>query len=454
MRADLLITDAQLFGHGCGDLRISDRRISDLAPHLSRKPGEMTVDAQGGVLLPGLIDHHLHLFATAAANASLNCGPPKVTNESELGAVLSAAKIEGGQWIRGIGFHESVCAQLDRHWLDRVGPDVPVRIQHRSGMLWVLNSRAIAELEERTNEAFPAGAERAADGTLTGRFYDLDQWLGARLPRKWPALHDISNQLARFGVTAVTDAGVNNGLEQWEALARAQSRGELRQRVGVMGSEELNDCDDSAKTPMWRGPLKVYLRESGLPDFDELCQRIGQSHAVHRPVAVHCVTRTELVFALAALRDVGAIPGDRIEHASVCDDDALAQLAQMQVTVVSQPHLITERGDRYLQDVAADDLPHLYRGAAFKAHGVPLAAGSDAPYGGIDPWAAMRSAMTRETLRGEVMSAAEALPAADALALFGGTLANPAAGLRPLANRASGGSLPLLGRVECALTGA
>ncbi len=30
-------------------------------------------------------------------------------------------------------------------------------------------------------ERLPAGAERAANGELTGRFFDLDAWLGARL---------------------------------------------------------------------------------------------------------------------------------------------------------------------------------------------------------------------------------------------------------------------------------
>ncbi|MFO7776920.1 MAG: hypothetical protein R6V28_01055, partial [Nitriliruptoraceae bacterium] len=38
--------------------------------------GERIVE--GGYLLPGLHDHHLHLLATAAAADAVPCGPPDV----------------------------------------------------------------------------------------------------------------------------------------------------------------------------------------------------------------------------------------------------------------------------------------------------------------------------------------------------------------------------------------
>lgn len=428
----LLIRRAQLLGRGRCDLRVTDGRIAALAPDIPVQSGECVIAANGHTLVPGLNDHHLHLFATAAARESVDCGPPAVGDEESLRDALRQASAAGTGFIRGVGFHDSVCARLDRHWLDRVCPDRPVRIQHRSGMLWVLNSCALEQLHIEAGEELPSGAERAEDGTLAGRFYDLGGWLGARLERSWPSLHGLSRELARFGITGVTDTGARNGREAWAALNGAAERGELLQRLLVMGNEELHGLSLASPERVGLGPLKIYLREAALPAYDSLVRRIESAHDHARPIAVHCVTRVELHYALAALADAVPLPGDRIEHASVVDDHALERLAALGVAVVTQPHFIVERGDQYLADVDAEDQPLLYRGAGFLCAGVSLAAGSDAPYGATDPWAAMRAAVTRRTRDGVQMMADECLTPLQALALFAGDLHRPGSGLREL----------------------
>lgn len=441
----LLIRRATLLDGRCVDMRIADGVIRQLAEHLVPEPGERPLDARGGLLLPGLHDHHLHLYATAAAEASLRCGPPAVKDEAGLRTALQSHSTAPGEEIRGTGFHESVCAQLDRHWLDAVRADCPVRIQHRSGMMWVYNSRALAELQLDAAEPLPEGVERTEHGELTGRFFNLDAWLGARLsrqPRPPLSLRRLSQRLASFGITAVTDTGVNNGRAQWQCLQRAVEQEELLQRVLVMGKAELAGLAPAPPAGLQPGypqsvrlqvgPVKLYLREVALPDWDDWTAQIAAAHRQQRAVAIHCVTRVELTYALAALREVGTMAGDRIEHASVADDHALATLAELGVTVVSQPHFVAERGVQYRQDVDPDDLPWLYRAASFLRAGVAFAAGSDAPYGGTDPWAAMRAAMERRTGDGVVMSAHEQLSPEQALALFGGTPLQPGSGVRPL----------------------
>ncbi len=431
--APLLIRRAQLFGRGRCDVRVAGERIVAVAERLEPAAGERLIDASGGLLLPGLHDHHLHLFATATARASLFCGPPAVADEAALRELLALHYQSGDGWMRGVGFHDSVCAGLDRHWLDRVCPERPLRIQHRSGMLWILNSCALAQLRLAPDEVLPAGVEREAGGAPSGRFFDLDAWLGERLPRAWPSLRELSLELARFGITAATDTGVNNGRATLEALAAASERGEIAQRLLVMGNEELHRAAASDDGAVAIGPLKLYLREAALPDLDELAQRMRAAHDCGRAVAVHCVTRVELYYALAALEQAGARAGDRIEHASVAADAAIEQLAALGVSVVTQPHFIAERGDQYLRDVDADDQPLLYRGAGFLRAGVALAAGSDAPYGATDPWAAMRAAVARRTRDGAIIGADEALTPEQALALFGGDPHRPGGALRELA---------------------
>jgi predicted amidohydrolase YtcJ len=166
------------------------------------------------------------------------------------------------------------------------------------------------------------------------------------------------------------------------------------------------------------GPEKLVLDERALPPLAELTDRVRAAHAKQRAIAVHCVTRAELVLALAALEEAGPRAGDRIEHASVAPPELAAWLARLGVTVVTQPGFVRSRGDAYLREVEERDRPWLYRCAGFDAAGVALGAGTDAPFGEPDPWLAMQAAVDRRTAAGERLGAREALSPERALALF------------------------------------
>ena len=102
----MLIRGAEVAGQ-LRDVRCENGRIEALAAKLPPRPREAIVEARGGALLPGLHDHHLHLFALAAALESVVCGPPQITSADALSRVLHAAPVRAG-WIRGTGYFESV----------------------------------------------------------------------------------------------------------------------------------------------------------------------------------------------------------------------------------------------------------------------------------------------------------------------------------------------------------
>lgn len=412
----MLILRAELADGLRRDLRIADGRIDAIAASLTRRAGESVIDAAGGSLLPGLHDHHLHLFALAAAQGSLHCGPPHVRNAAALSEQLARARAATppGAWIRAIAYHESVAGPLDRTRLDAWLPDRPLRIQHRSGSLWILNSEALRLVE--IERAPPAGTERDASGAPNGRLYRCDDWLRERLGSDaLPSLSKVGRALARLGVTGVTDATPSNGADEARSLGLALERGELSQRVHLMGAAKL---PVPLHPQLTRGPRKLVLDEARLPDFDALCGEIAEAHAEGRAAAIHCVTRAELVFAVSAFRAAGCQPGDRLEHAALSDAPCLALLATLPLTVVTQPNFIAERGDAYYREVAATDHPHLYRCRGFDDAGIPLAGGTDAPFGEPDPWAAMRAAVERRTPTGQVLGPRETLSPERALSLF------------------------------------
>lgn len=355
------------------------------------------------------------MMALAASLDSLRCGPPDLHSAEQLVSLLHRHNATGDAgWVRGIAYHPSIAGDIDRDWLDRCIPDRPVRIQHRGGRLWVLNSLALQELGAPASDC-PAGLEQV-DGRATGRLYEGDNWLRTRLNSRPPSLVRASKLLASYGVTGITDTTPTNGITEWQYFQQSQRSGQLLQRVRMMGSQQLQACRETELLQL--GEFKIHLLESRLPDLDDLVQGIAAAHTSGRAVAVHCVTLTELVFALSALQSAGARSGDRIEHASITPPDLLQSIREMGLRVVTQPHFITERGDQYRTDVDVGEQPWLYRGASFITAGIPLAGGSDAPFGDPDPWRSMRAAVERTTGSGKLMEAGERLTPEQALLLF------------------------------------
>ncbi|HET8709823.1 MAG TPA: amidohydrolase family protein, partial [Spongiibacteraceae bacterium] len=419
----MLIRRAEINFSAIVDIRVADGIVVEIGQQLVPQTDEAIIDARSRALIPGLHDHHIHFLASAAARESLFCGPPQIADENALRQALQqhAANLPSGKWLRGIGYHASVAGDIDRHWIDRVVADVPVRIQHRSGRLWILNSCALEQLGDLDESPL-----EKINGAYSGRLYDADVWLRERIGRQLPDIAAASLQLTRYGVTGFTDTSVSNTAESFTQFAQWQANGELSQHVVMMGDSTLVDWVNSSR--LQRGALKMHLHENDLPEFEAMCAAIAASHTAARPVAVHCVTLVELVFTLNAFAETGTIAGDRIEHAAIAPPEMLEQLSALKLIVVTQSNFIAERGDAYLRDVDPQDQPWLYRLRGFLKAGIALAGGTDAPFGDWNPWAAMQAAVTRRTASGAAIGIDEALTPEQALELFLGDPLLPGAG--------------------------
>src|SRR3546814_1134621 len=71
----MLIRNAEIWSGTDGrtsdiaDVRLSQGHIAEIG-RLVREPEESSIDARGGALLPGLHDHHIHLFARSEEHTS------------------------------------------------------------------------------------------------------------------------------------------------------------------------------------------------------------------------------------------------------------------------------------------------------------------------------------------------------------------------------------------------
>jgi predicted amidohydrolase YtcJ len=414
--ATILIRNVAAGGRSGVDVRAGAEVILAVGRSLSSRPGEQVLDGAGGALIPGLHDHHVHLRAAVAARQSADVSAAASPAGFDQ-IVATAAAAAGRGWLRVVGWDENAAGPLDRYRLDSLAGPAPVRVQHRSGAMWVLSSAALAQAGAESCQE--PGAERDEQGRLTGRLLRMDSWLRDRIPVRAPdaaqsGLAEYAAGAARLGVTGFTDATPGRDAADAADFARLSAAGTLPQRLVLMGPPGLPVPATSRVTP---GPVKIILDDATLPGLTELSDAVAAAHRAGVPVALHCVTAGQLAVAVAALEEAGPA-GDRIEHAGIVPPGFGERLAGLGVAVVTQPGFIAARGDSYLRQVPLPERDWLYPCASLIRAGVSVAAGTDAPFGPADPWACMAAAVTRRTRSGRIAGSAERVTALRALRLF------------------------------------
>ncbi|WP_435769647.1 amidohydrolase family protein [Nocardioides sp. SYSU DS0651] len=395
----LLLRGALLDGR-LVDCRLADGVVAELAPRLEPHPGEPVLEAGGGALLPGLHDHHVHVLAAAAARASLDLrGGPLPAADASLGGPAAA---DDGGWLRVVGLGDDDATRAD---LDAVWPGRPVRAQHRSGALWVLSSAAIEELGDHLTE----------EERRTGRVWrERGRWEGALAALDLTAqLTEVGTAYARWGVTGLTDA-----TPDLEPSALATVRAAVPQRVCSLG-------------PGVRAlPRKVLVTDHDDDAWPRLRAGVAAARAEGRPVALHAVSATALALVLAVLDEVGVVPGDRVEHAAVCDDRTADRLAELGLVVVTQPSVAARRGAAMLEEAEPAERPWLWRVRGLVERGVPVVLSSDAPYGDPDPWTTIRLAASAGPGPGSPWLGDESIDPGVALRSYLTSPADPAGAVR------------------------
>jgi predicted amidohydrolase YtcJ len=407
----------------------------------ARMPRAEVLRVRGGLVVPGFVDAHLHVQACASAALAADAGGVDGVGRL-LQVVGSAAKGQRSPWVSVSGFEPRLLGTElapTRHELDRVAPVAPVRIRHRSLHAWLLNSAAlrVAGLDRQV----PRGVTLFRDetGEPTGWVLDHDGRLRERLGPAWPpetfeqAVAEWSAARLREGVVAVLDASASNDAERLHRLADWHRRGVLAQRVTALASPGTPPAPGDPRAAA--GPAALGLVALPPPHGHALPSLAGwklipepgtgpdervllAAWEAGEQVAVHCA---DLEGLGALLQTVERVPTARrgrlrIEHAALCPPEWLPRIARCGATVVGHPGFVHAHGDRYLAEGPALPASWLHRLRSWLAAGVPLAFGSDAPAGPVDPLAAWRAARTRRTSGGRVLGEDEALGPLEGLA--------------------------------------
>ena len=230
-------------------------------------PETPVIDLQGQVVLPGLIDSHLHVQNIGAAKMQLELAGK--SKEAILEMVAEAAKsAQPGQWILGHGWINDEWADPAfpcKEELDAVAPENPVYLKRGCCHGAWVNSCACKLVGVTDDTPNPVGGEvmKKPDGTLLGIVTDQAQ---EPFNRAIPAYNKEQIQkialLAQdtffpFGITSVQDAGSSQQwIDAWEELYK-DNRLKVRMylTLRVVGRPSYQELYDGTVKLLKRGAL-------------------------------------------------------------------------------------------------------------------------------------------------------------------------------------------------------
>lgn len=356
-------------------------------------------DLQGGCVVPGLVDAHVHFPSWAVSRRELRLQDAG----SAVDAAARAGAVGGRGWIRGRGWREELWPDRPtRELLDAATGDRPCALRSQDGHSVWINS--------------------AAGGAGDGILREEAAWAFQRehfeptLAEKVDAIRAALPVVAARGVTGIHDFdGGRLAPEAFAALA-----GELTLRVhqsvpperiadGAFVKVFMDGTLGSGTARMLGGGGMQLLSPDALAEVVRLAAAHGKPVAVH---AIGDLANREALDAFAATAAIWRPLGlrHRIEHAQCVHPDDLPRFAQIGVTAsVQYSHAPSDRP--IAERVWADRLDRAYPFAGLLAAGAKLAGGSDAPVEELDPIAGLAAAVAEGVPAEVALESFTAVPA-------------------------------------------
>jgi len=248
------------------------------------------VDLKGQMVMPGLIDTHIH--AVRGALTALGLAFPVTASTDEIKAAVKQAnadrKLKKGDWLEGAKWQHDY-KTLNTKMLDEVSPDNPVFLHDWTNHLAWVNSAALKAAKITKDTPNPAGGviDRDSSGNPTGTLHDKALGLiTAVMPPPTPDVVEkraiwIFDKLNKYGITSIQTAQLDP--MRVKAYRDLEARDKLT--VRIQGSWDFNTryvtttLEEQSKTFMARDkrgkntPLvnvdavKVYM--DGVPNAAE-----------------------------------------------------------------------------------------------------------------------------------------------------------------------------------------
>jgi predicted amidohydrolase YtcJ len=403
--------------------------------------GSKAIDAGDGLVVPGMIDAHIHLIGGGLHLTSVQLRDAKTREEFVRRVGEFAKKMPAGAWITGGDWDHTVWGgeMPDRAWIDAVTPDTPVWISRLDGHMALANTAAMeaAGVGDDVKDVDGGEITRDADGRPTGIFRDNAMGLIERvapaptLAQQLDAAVAAMDYLAARGVTAVHHMGTWQDLEvfrvaqrrgflkvriyactplhEWQRLANEiKQRGRGDEWLNIGGLKGYVDGSLGSHTAALLEPFDDAPKDRGLlvNSAEDLETWTAAADAAGLQVAVHAIgdraNRLQLdVFERVAKQNGPRDRRFRIEHAQHIAPEDVARFGKLGVIASMQPyHAIDDgRWAERLIGAQRSETSYAFR-SLLDSKGV-LAFGSDWYVAPATPLEGIFAAATRRTLDGK-----------------------------------------------------
>jgi predicted amidohydrolase YtcJ len=431
----------------------SDQEVSALIG-----PGTRKVDLGGRVVLPGIIDAHVHPAESAQDYGKCSL-EDKALKPSEIKArVASCLKRqpgERGEWFEAIMVNPSGLT-LSLADLDSMSPDRPLMLTGADGHTVWVNSAALklAKITAATKDPAGGRIEHDPAGMPTGTLRDTAAEIAAAakpkasLEQEVALLDQALNAMRATGITSVQDASVDDHAMQLYKRLYDMHRLNMR----VRGSFHLQDLHESAASLIDRASrfrakwaidpdflradaiklfadgvieypsqtaalLEPYLDGQGRPTQnrgpsyfvqDNLNRIVTAADAAGLTVHIHAIGDRAVRSSLDAFADAkkhnGALDNrGQIAHLELIDPADFPRFKEL--GVIANFQLLWAQLDDYtdgatIKYIGPERARHLYPARSLRDAGAKIAGGSDWGVSSFDAFIAMEHAMTRSEQRG------------------------------------------------------
>ena len=351
------------------------------------------------ILQPGWRDDHLHLLSTLASRCSIDLS--KATSVDEVLQLLTQRSAGDNGWMRGWGYEPNFLREKrhpTRSELDQVTLEIPTVVHDRSGHVAVVNSAA-AELLK---------IKGFGDGILVEQEDVLSQVPRLEIAELKRTATEVFKEWRRMGVVAVTDATHINDQGSLDVLAEIREECGGPRITAMIGADRLGDLRfGETYKGIEIGHAKV-MPDVGLQE--DLSTLVATAHRAGFPVAVHVMDIDMLDETLLALETSSPPPStiDRLEHCSLAMPEQLDRVAQLGVSVCTQPSFLSRRLDKYLEDISPIEQPWLWPLSSLVERDINVTLSSDSPVVPVDPDEWIHVATTRPIQNREAISESDA----------------------------------------------
>ena len=400
--------------------------------------GARVIDGGGRMLVPGLIDTHIHFVDGGFGLASVQLRDARTPQEFIARIKAFAATAPPGAWITaGDWDHEQWGGELPRRdWIDSVTPANPVWINRLDGHMRLANGLALraAGITRDTPEVEGGTIVRDDRGEPTGVLKDNAMSLVARVEP--PPTDEMADRALDAAMRHVLERGVTSvhNMGSWADLAvfeRAHRAGRLRTRiyaaVPIASWERLRDTVAArGRGDEWLriGALKAFVDGSlgshtaaFLEPFTdaptdtgllvttpaELRRWTSGADAAGLHVLVHAIGDRAIRLQLDIFRDVAREHGPRdrrfrIEHAQHIAPADIPRFAELGVIASMQPYHAIDDGRWAERVIGHQRARTTYAFRSLLDAGARVAFGSDWFVAPPTPLEGIYAAVTRRTL--------------------------------------------------------